>query len=105
MAVATERLDGDTHVSTTDTAPRRRLRRGLRDNGAVSGAPDGRPRGHAVCPEKEAGDTCPTAIHDFEGDQTYTEKPGHNFELNHDFDAVDPTDYDALVVPGGRAPE
>ncbi|WP_276254012.1 DJ-1/PfpI family protein [Halomontanus rarus] len=60
---------------------------------------------HAVCPEKEAGDTCPTAIHDFEGDQTYTEKPGHNFELNHDFDAVDPTEYDALVVPGGRAPE
>ena len=60
---------------------------------------------HAVCPEKEAGDSCPTAIHDFEGDQTYTEKPGHNFQLNHDFDAVDPTDYDALVVPGGRAPE
>ncbi len=60
---------------------------------------------HAVCPEKDAGDTCPTAIHDFEGDQTYTEKPGHNFELNHDFDAVDPDEYDALVVPGGRAPE
>ncbi|AEH38815.1 DJ-1/PfpI family protein [Halopiger xanaduensis] len=60
---------------------------------------------HAVCPEKEAGDACPTAIHDFEGGQTYTEKPGHNFELNHDFDAVDPADYDALVVPGGRAPE
>ncbi|MCU4974538.1 DJ-1/PfpI family protein [Halobacteria archaeon AArc-m2/3/4] len=60
---------------------------------------------HAVCPEKEAGDVCPTAIHDFEGDQTYTEKPGHNFELNHDFDAVDPTEYDALVIPGGRAPE
>ncbi|ELY45964.1 DJ-1/PfpI family protein [Natronorubrum tibetense] len=60
---------------------------------------------HAVCPEKGEGDTCPTAIHDFEGDQTYTEKPGHNFELNHDFDAVDPADYDALVVPGGRAPE
>ncbi|WP_114575418.1 DJ-1/PfpI family protein [Saliphagus sp. LR7] len=60
---------------------------------------------HAVCPEKAAGDVCPTAIHDFEGDQTYTEKPGHNFELNHDFEAVDPADYDALVVPGGRAPE
>ncbi|AGB39430.1 DJ-1/PfpI family protein [Natronococcus occultus] len=60
---------------------------------------------HAVCPEKEAGDQCPTAIHDFEGDQTYTEKPGHNFELTHDFDAVEPSDYDALVVPGGRAPE
>ncbi|ELY66452.1 DJ-1/PfpI family protein [Natronococcus jeotgali] len=60
---------------------------------------------HAVCPEKEAGDQCPTAIHDFEGDQTYTEKPGHNFELTHDFEAIDPSDYDALVVPGGRAPE
>ncbi|WP_293032172.1 DJ-1/PfpI family protein [Natronococcus sp.] len=60
---------------------------------------------HAVCPEKGAGDQCPTAIHDFEGDQTYTEKPGHNFELTHEFDAVDPSDYDALVVPGGRAPE
>ncbi|AHF99841.1 glutamine amidotransferase [Halostagnicola larsenii XH-48] len=60
---------------------------------------------HAVCPEKAAGDSCPTAVHDFEGDQTYTEKPGHNFELTHDFDAVDPTEYDALVVPGGRAPE
>jgi protease I len=60
---------------------------------------------HAVCPEKEAGDQCPTAIHDFEGDQTYTEKPGHNFELTHDFEAVDPSEYDALVVPGGRAPE
>ncbi len=60
---------------------------------------------HAVCPEKEAGDVCPTAIHDFEGDQTYTEKPGHNFELTHDFSAVDPSEYDALVIPGGRAPE
>ncbi|ELY54135.1 PfpI family intracellular protease [Natronococcus amylolyticus DSM 10524] len=60
---------------------------------------------HAVCPEKDAGDQCPTAIHDFEGDQTYTEKPGHNFELTHEFDAVEPSDYDALVVPGGRAPE
>ncbi len=60
---------------------------------------------HAVCPEKEAGETCPTAIHDFEGDQTYTEKPGHRFELTHDFAAVDPASYDALVIPGGRAPE
>lgn len=59
----------------------------------------------AVCPEKSAGDTCPTAVHDFEGDQTYTEKPGHDFELNADFEDVDPADYDALVVPGGRAPE
>ncbi|MDG5760632.1 DJ-1/PfpI family protein [Natronococcus sp. A-GB1] len=60
---------------------------------------------HAVCPEKDAGDQCSTAIHDFEGDQTYTEKPGHNFELTHEFDAIEPSNYDALVVPGGRAPE
>ncbi len=60
---------------------------------------------HAVCPDKKAGDTIKTAIHDFEGDQTYSEKPGHNFALNADFDAVDPADYDALVIPGGRAPE
>ena len=60
---------------------------------------------HAVCPDREAGETVKTAIHDFEGDQTYTEKPGHNFELNATFDAIDETQYDALVVPGGRAPE
>ena len=59
----------------------------------------------AVCPEKAAGDSCPTAVHDFEGDQTYSEKPGHDFELNATFDDVEPSDYDALVVPGGRAPE
>ena len=60
---------------------------------------------HAVCPGKKAGDTVKTAIHDFEGDQTYTEKPGHNFTLNADFDAVKTENYDALIVPGGRAPE
>jgi protease I len=60
---------------------------------------------HAVCPEKQAGDVVRTAVHDFEGDQTYSEKPGHNFALNADFDAVEATDYDALVIPGGRAPE
>lgn len=60
---------------------------------------------HAVCPEKEDGDTVRTAIHDFEGDQTYSEKPGHNFALNATFDAVDETEYDALCLPGGRAPE
>lgn len=60
---------------------------------------------HAVCPDKKAGDTVATAIHDFEGDQTYTEKPGHRFALNADFDGLKPADYDALVVPGGRAPE
>ena len=53
----------------------------------------------AVCPDKKAGDTVATAIHDFEGDQTYTEKPGHRFALTADFDAVDPASYDALVIP------
>ncbi|WP_028579927.1 DJ-1/PfpI family protein [Desulfogranum japonicum] len=60
---------------------------------------------HAVCPDKKAGETIRTAIHDFEGDQTYTEKPGHNFLLNATFAEVQVEDYDALVIPGGRAPE
>jgi protease I len=60
---------------------------------------------HAVCPGKKAGDTVRTAVHDFEGDQTYTEKPGHNFTLNATFDETKESTYDALVVPGGRAPE
>ncbi|HHN73572.1 MAG TPA: DJ-1/PfpI family protein [Thermopetrobacter sp.] len=60
---------------------------------------------HAVCPDKAAGEQIATAVHDFEGHQTYSEKPGHNFTLNADFDAVNPEDYDALVIPGGRAPE
>jgi len=60
---------------------------------------------HAVCPDKEAGDTIRTAIHDFEGDQTYSEKPGHNFALNASFAKTDPVEYDALLIPGGRAPE
>jgi protease I len=60
---------------------------------------------HAVCPGKKSGDKVKTAIHDFEGDQTYTEKPGHQFALNADFDKADATAYDALVVAGGRAPE
>ncbi len=60
---------------------------------------------HAVCPDKKAGDKVRTAVHDFEGDQTYSEKPGHNFTLNATFDAIDPSSYDALVIPGGRAPE
>lgn len=58
-----------------------------------------------VCPGKAAGSTVATAIHDFEGDQTYSEKPGHRFAITTDFDQVDPSTYDALVVPGGRAPE
>src|SRR5512138_2641147 len=60
---------------------------------------------HAVCPGKRAGDSVRTAIHDFEGDQTYSEKRGHNFSLNASFDDVKPEDYDGLVIPGGRAPE
>ena len=60
---------------------------------------------HAVCPDKKAGDKVRTAVHDFEGDQTYSEKPGHNFTLNATFDEVNAEDYDALVIPGGRAPE
>jgi protease I len=59
----------------------------------------------AVCPGKKNGEQVRTAIHDFEGDQTYSEKRGHNFTLNATFDEVDPASYDALVVPGGRAPE
>lgn len=60
---------------------------------------------HAVCPDKVAGDQVKTAIHDFEGAQTYSEKPGHNFTLNATFAEVQAEDYDALVIPGGRAPE
>jgi protease I len=60
---------------------------------------------HAVCPGKQAGEKVRTAIHDFEGDQTYSEKPGHNFSVNASFDEVKPGAYDALVIPGGRAPE
>jgi deglycase len=60
---------------------------------------------HAVCPGKKSGDTVRTAIHDFEGDQTYSEKRGHNFALNATFDHIKPEEYDALVIPGGRAPE
>jgi protease I len=60
---------------------------------------------HAVCPGKQAGDAVRTAVHDFEGDQTYSEKPGHNFALNATFEEIDAAAYDALVIPGGRAPE
>lgn len=59
----------------------------------------------AICPDKKAGETVRTAVHDFEGDQTYSEKPGHNFTLNATFSEVRPEDYNALVIPGGRAPE
>ncbi|RFS22753.1 DJ-1/PfpI family protein [Chitinophaga silvatica] len=60
---------------------------------------------HAVCPDKKAGEKVKTAIHDFEGDQTYSEKPGHGFVLNATFNEIKAADYDALVIAGGRAPE
>ena len=60
---------------------------------------------HAVCPGKRAGETVATAVHDFEGHQTYSEKPGHNFSLNASFDEIREDEFDALVIPGGRAPE
>ncbi|MEL7585658.1 MAG: DJ-1/PfpI family protein [Prolixibacteraceae bacterium] len=60
---------------------------------------------HAVCPDKKAGETIKTAIHDFEGDQTYTEKPGHHFLLNYSFNQVNFDEYQGLVIAGGRAPE
>ncbi|MBV7435514.1 DJ-1/PfpI family protein [Cardiobacteriaceae bacterium TAE3-ERU3] len=60
---------------------------------------------HAVCPDKKSGDSVATAIHDFEGEQTYSEKRGHNFALNYDFSAVNTDDYIGLLIPGGRASE
>ena len=60
---------------------------------------------HAACPGKKSGEFVPTCIHDFEGDQTYTEKRGHNFALNATFDQIKPEAYDALLIPGGRSPE
>ena len=60
---------------------------------------------HAVCPDKKAGDKVRTAVHDFEGDQTYSEKRGHDFTVNSNFDEVKTETYDALLIPGGRAPE
>lgn len=60
---------------------------------------------HAVCPGKKAGETVRTAVHDFDGAQTYSERPGHLFTLNATFGEIRAEDYDALVIPGGRAPE
>lgn len=60
---------------------------------------------HVVCPGKKAGEFVPTCIHDFEGDQTYTEKKGHNFALNATFEQIKPEEYHALMIPGGRSPE
>jgi len=55
-----------------------------------------------VCPHKEAGDKIKTAVHDFEGDQTYSEKQGHNFALNASFDYLKLEGYDGLFLTGGR---
>lgn len=60
---------------------------------------------HTVCPGKKPGDAVATAVHDFEGHQTYSEKPGHNFAVTADFEAAEEAAYDALVIPGGRSPE
>lgn len=60
---------------------------------------------HAVCPGKKESEKCPTAVHDYFGDQTHKEVSGHNFTLNFDFDKVEAADYDALIIPGGRVPE
>ncbi len=60
---------------------------------------------HAVCPGKRSGEQIRTAVHDFDGAQTYSEKPGHNFTLNATFAGLDAAEYHALVIPGGRAPE
>ena len=60
---------------------------------------------HTVCPDKKSGDTVRTAVHDFEGDQTYSEKPGHLFRLNSSFSKIKVEQYDALIIPGGRSPE
>lgn len=60
---------------------------------------------HVVCPGRDEGEQIVTAIHDFENEDTYSEKRGHNFTLNETFDDIDVTDYDALFLPGGRAPE
>ena len=56
----------------------------------------------AVCPGKAVGDYIMTAIHDFDGAQTYSEKPGHRFTLNADFATAKEEHYDALLIPGGR---
>jgi protease I len=60
---------------------------------------------HVVCPDKKAGDVLKTSLHDFEGDQTYTEKPGHNYTITKSFSSVKPADYDAVYIAGGRGPE
>lgn len=64
--------------------------------------------GHEIdtaCPGKKSGDTVKTAVHDFTGEQTYSEKVGHNFAITVDFEKIDPEEYNGLVIPGGRAPE
>ncbi|HET7715423.1 MAG TPA: DJ-1/PfpI family protein [Bauldia sp.] len=58
-----------------------------------------------VCPDKKAGELLHTSLHDFEGHQTYTEKLGHIHHVTKTFSKVDPADYDAVYIAGGRGPE
>lgn len=45
-------------------------------------------------------------VHDFEeGFDTYVERPGRACPVDVPFASVDPSDYAAIVIPGGRAPE
>ncbi len=99
------RSSGRKPCPVKDTHALRRFWRRLRNHGPVPDAADGRPYGTRRLPRQKAGDHIATAIHDFEGHQTYTEKPGHNFTLNATFADVKPENYDALVIPGGRGPE
>lgn len=56
-----------------------------------------------AAPKKQ---TLNTVCHDFVEDwQTYTEKPAHRLPCDIAFADVEPSDYDALIIPGGRAPE
>ena len=81
------------------------FRRRLRNHGSLSNLVDCGTSRRCGLSGQKAGEKVKTAVHDFEGDQTYSEKPGHNFALNKDFDAIKPEEYDALYIPGGRAPE
>ncbi|WP_396667383.1 DJ-1/PfpI family protein [Microbacterium sp. R86528] len=58
---------------------------------------------HIGAPEKRK---LQFVVHDFVDDfDTYTEKPGHTWNADIALADVNPADYVAIVVPGGRAPE
>src|SRR5438094_106263 len=92
-------------ASETHSSSRRRLRGGLRSDVRAPRAADARPPGRCRLPRQGGGEAVATAVHDFEGEQTYSEKRGHNFRLNATFETVQPGEYDGLIIPGGRAPE